>query len=528
MRQNLPVTGRNVEFLADVNILSTTNAKGQITYVNQDFIEISGFQEDELLGKPHNVVRHPDMPPEAFAHLWASLKQGRSWMGMVKNRCKNGDHYWVSAYVTPVSKNGSEIEYQSVRTKPHPEHVQAAEDEYARLRRGKPLRKTLSIGIVAKVALCVSAIIYASAAVAIGVADTPFWASVLIALVCSALSSVTIYSLLSPLRVLAKKVQSSADNPLSQRLYTGRDDELGQIEFALLMSQAETGAVVGRMADSSQKLDEDVGRLLRDIELSKGLSVKQQAETDLVASAVHQMSASIQSVSSNTQQAAAAADQADHETQLGQQLVQQTSQSITGLEGELQNAAKVIHELEGKSNEISKVLDVIRSIASQTNLLALNAAIEAARAGEHGRGFAVVADEVRSLAERTQQSTASIQHMITGLQERTSSAVLAMEHSSLQVRSSVANAQEAAAALGVIGSRVNEITSMSTQIAVAVEQQGGVSEGINRSIGSIRDKADENVRTAQGNYERASSVARLSEELIELAQEFWSKKASNR
>ncbi|WP_258923156.1 PAS domain-containing protein, partial [Klebsiella pneumoniae] len=103
--------------------LSTTSPQSHITYVNPDFIKISGFTEEELLGQPHNIVRHPDMPPAAFEHMWSTLKSGRSWMGLVKNRCKNGDHYWVSAYVTPIAKNGSIVEYQSVRTKPEPEQV---------------------------------------------------------------------------------------------------------------------------------------------------------------------------------------------------------------------------------------------------------------------------------------------------------------------------------------------------------------------------------------------------------------------
>jgi aerotaxis receptor len=105
MKINLPVSGRAVEFSANANILSTTNPKSAITYVNPDFINISGFSEAELLGVNHNIVRHPDMPPEAFAHLWQTLKAGRSWMGLVKNRCKNGDHYWVSAYATPMQRN---------------------------------------------------------------------------------------------------------------------------------------------------------------------------------------------------------------------------------------------------------------------------------------------------------------------------------------------------------------------------------------------------------------------------------------
>ncbi len=136
MKINLPVTGRNVDFAPDANILSTTDLTSAITYANQDFVDVSGYSRDELLGVAHSVLRHPDMPPEAFAHMWKTLRAGRSWMGMVKNRCKNGDHYWVSAYATPVTRDGVTVEYQSVRTKPDARKVAAAQAMYSRMRAG--------------------------------------------------------------------------------------------------------------------------------------------------------------------------------------------------------------------------------------------------------------------------------------------------------------------------------------------------------------------------------------------------------
>ncbi|MGP5741733.1 methyl-accepting chemotaxis protein [Pseudomonas aeruginosa] len=236
------------------------------------------------------------------------------------------------------------------------------------------------------------------------------------------------------------------------------------------------------------------------------------------------MAASVQEVASNAQSAARAAEKADRS---GQRLVAHTSESIRVLEDEILQAARVIHDLEGHSNEISKVLDVIRSIAEQTNLLALNAAIEAARAGEQGRGFAVVADEVRSLAACTQQSTTDIQQMISTLQDDARSAVSVMEKSREQAQSSVAHAQQAASALTDIGQRVNEITEMNAQIAVAVEQQGAVSENINRSISSIssiREAAETNVKAGSNNRSSAGDVARLTTALHDLAQQFWMKR----
>ena len=121
MKINLPITGRSVDFAPDANILSTTDLDSRITYANPDLINVSGYELSELLGSTHNVLRHPDMPAAAFSHMWQTLKAGRSWMGMVKNRCKNGDHYWVSAFATPVCRDGKVVEYQSVRTRPQPD-----------------------------------------------------------------------------------------------------------------------------------------------------------------------------------------------------------------------------------------------------------------------------------------------------------------------------------------------------------------------------------------------------------------------
>ncbi|HIE0995310.1 TPA: methyl-accepting chemotaxis protein [Pseudomonas aeruginosa] len=524
MRKNLPVTGRNLELPWEANILSTTDMQSHITYVNPDFVNISGFAEDELIGQPHNLVRHPDMPSAAFEHMWKTLRGGRSWMGLVKNRCKNGDHYWVSAYVTPISKNGQCVEYQSVRTKPDPQQVQAAERLYAQMCAGHKSPPRSPFGVRAKLASLVATITVLGGAGTAAVFSQSLSSALLGAVFTGGLSVICILRSLGPLAALAKKGSGIADNPLSQQIYSGRLDDFGQIDFALRMGQAEAGAVIGRIGDAASQLEVYTHNLVRQIDDSNARTAEQLTETDQVAAAINQMAVSIQEVASNAQSAARAAEKVDSETHAGQSLVAHTSESIRKLEDEILQAVRVIHELESHSDEISKVLDVIRSVAEQTNLLALNAAIEAARAGEQGRGFAVVADEVRSLAARTQQSTTDIQQMISVLQAGTRSAVSVMEKSREQAQSSVNYAQQAATALTDIGLRVTEITEMNVQIAAAVAQQGAVSENINRSICSIREAADSNVRTGSHNRECVGEVARLTSALNELAQQFWAKR----
>ncbi|MCX9715295.1 methyl-accepting chemotaxis protein [Vibrio cholerae] len=510
-----------MELSSSTNILSTTTPDSHITYVNPDFLKISGFAEEELIGQPHNMVRHPDMPPAAFAHMWSTLKSGRSWMGLVKNRCKNGDHYWVSAFAMPIIKNGKVVEYQSVRTKPEPSHVQAAEKAYAQLRNGKNILPKIRLGFHWKLILLVWGSLFASIAIVSLIYPSALMSILFLTLLVGSITTLGITYLLVPMKRLIQSYCKDSDNPLSQVLYTGRSDEFGQLEFALRMAQAETSAVIGRIGDASNQLNKFANDLLHNIEKSNILTSEQQAETEQVATAINEMAASIQEVATGAKHAANSSESANHETISGQQIVSQASQSITELEHEVSQAKQVIHELEEHSNDISKVLEVIRSIADQTNLLALNAAIEAARAGESGRGFAVVADEVRGLAARTQQSTMDIQRMIDTLQGRAKLAVAVMEHSSQQALLSVEQAQQAADALTGIGKRVSDITGMSVQMATAVDQQSAVSDEINHSISNIRMAADTNVDNGKINAKCAEGVAGLSHNLSELAQQFW-------
>jgi len=523
MRTNLPVTGINVTFADSDIILSTTDLKGDITYVNSAFSRISGFSSGELLGQHHNTVRHPDMPSAAFSDLWERLRAGRSWMGIVKNRCKNGDHYWVNAYVTPVSRDGKVTEYQSVRTKPTAEQVRAAETLYGQMSNGRSpwaLRKK-PLAISTKLAL----LTVVGTTFGCGLGAWLGGASLLSGLVSSGIASLCsgglAFSVTAPLRVLAEQARRLSDDPVGQLVYTGRRDEFGEISFALKMLEADAGATVGRITDASHQLSGHARELLSVMDGNSLGAERQQRETEQVATAINQMAASVQDVATNAQRTAEAAARVEVEVAAGGKVVAETSSAITRLAEDIQQAADVIHELETHSQDISKVLDVIRGIAEQTNLLALNAAIEAARAGEQGRGFAVVADEVRSLASRTQRSTQEIHAMIAALQGGAHQAVQVMQQSREQARQSVTQAEQAAQSLQGINDRVNEISVMSMQIAAAVEQQSAVSESINQSIVSIRASTEHHVASGLHSRQSASDVAQLAEGMQVLAQQFW-------
>lgn len=526
MKRNLPVSGRQIPVPPQTNILSTTDLKGALTYVNPEFVAISGFSEDELIGHNHNIVRHPDMPPAAFAHLWQTLKSGRSWMGLVKNRCKNGDHYWVSAYVTPMRRDGQVVEYQSVRTEASAEQVASAEALYAELLAGRtpsalrrpllePGRRLALLGLLLPPfgALLTS--------LALGLPLLPqLAAGALLGLVLAGV----IQHALRPLRGLAEMARRHADNPLSQFLYSGRRDDFGAIAFALQSLQAEAGAVVGRIADSARQLNGEAGQLAGAVEHHNSATLQQRQETEQVASAMGQMAVSVQEVARNAQLSASAASAADQETGDGRQLVEDTRGQIATLAEALQASHAQVRQLADSSREIGKVLTVIGDIAERTNLLALNAAIEAARAGDAGRGFAVVADEVRALARRTQAATSEIDAIIGGLQGTIDGSVAAMTDSQQHAQAIAGQAQQAAEALSGITERVSQISDMNLQIASAVEQQSAVGDDIQRNLHGIRQACASTAEASARSHGSAEQLADLAARLQLLAEQFWSQR----
>ena len=325
-----------------------------------------------------------------------------------------------------------------------------------------------------------------------------------------------------PLKEIIKRVEDIAhgDGDLTARVEARGKDELGQLADAFNQFLAKLQDLIRDITESTDQVASAADELSTITEETNQAITSQHQSTDQVATAVNEMAATVQEVARNASEAATAAHGADAESSTGRKVVEDTIGAITILAEEVDSAAKVIRDLETEAENIGSVLDVIRGIAEQTNLLALNAAIEAARAGEQGRGFAVVADEVRTLASRTQKSTTDIQEMIERLQTGTQDAVKVMDGGSERAQLSVTQAAKAGDALSNITAAVSSISDMNTQIASAAEEQNAVTEDINRNIVDISTLSDTSARGSEQTAASSIELARLASRLQELVSRF--------
>lgn len=510
----------NKSYPKEHNLISTTDPKSIITSANESFCDVAEYTEQELIGSPHNVVRHQDMPKPAFEQMWQYLKSGQSWMGLVKNNCAGGDHYWVSAFVTPIVNAAGEIEeHQSVRTKPTDEQIERAESLYKNLREGKKpgIKQTL------RRRYNQWQIIFAALAALIGIVgmfsgdQTALFATVSVISCFTMLMSFLQQSRINTIQELAK---DSYDNALMEYPYTGKFDDYSSIEMALMMRKAQLRAVAARTADTTGKL-----LISAEDEFGNTQTIQQQLnqqcnETEQVATAITELTHSIQEVSDSALAASQSTDEANSESLKGKVMIENTMDAVAGLTAELERSRTIVDKLAEDSQKIEQILDVIGAVSEQTNLLALNAAIEAARAGEAGRGFAVVADEVRNLASKTQSSTHEIHGMIAELQGTAKQAVLMMSRGGELSVECNQRAQETGIVLNNITEMLANVTNNSHQIATAVNEQANVTQEVNRNITNIQTLANTTSETSSTSVTRTSDLVVRLESMQRLIGQF--------
>ncbi|MCE5982617.1 methyl-accepting chemotaxis protein [Pseudomonas sp. LF19] len=519
MRLNMPVTSVEQTFGEDQRLISATDIASNITYCNAEFAAMSGFSQAELIGSPHNLVRHPDMPPAVFALMWQYLKAGQSWMGIVKNRCKNGNFYWVSAYVTPILEDGRLVGYESVRVKPSREQVRRAEVLYARLREGKPAvsagRRLAQLSQVMSLPLAAGAL-----AVAANQA-LPGWPGQGITLGLFAMIGLWAHNRLG--RQLGQIVACSNNTFADQISALTYSDQLGpaaQLQMILISEEARLKTALTRLSDLATQMAEAASDSSRLSSSTETALLEQRAETDMTATAMTQMAASIGEVAEHVQQTAVQAQTANQLAEQGSHVAGTSREAIQLLANTVSQINQAVTHLAGQTQDIMLAAEVIRAIAEQTNLLALNAAIEAARAGEQGRGFAVVADEVRALAAKTRHSTVQIQGIIENLRSGADEAVSIASLGIHEAEQGVAQVLEAQRALQGIRAAVERISDMSQQMAAASQEQSSVAEEVSEQINNVASTVQATARNANAAASRGTELESISSGLRALVERF--------
>ena len=494
-------------------LLSTTDMDSRITYANSDFCRIAGFSTEDMYGQPHNLVRHPDMPAQAFANMWQTIRAGQSWMGPVKNRCRNGDYYWVNAFVTPIrDSSGNICEYQSVRTKPDPEVIKRAEQTYQQLsnHQGKPQLSDhadalaqLKLGLILLAGLSFLSAFYSELSLYVN------WVVGLLAVIMFGV----FMRWSARLQSLTEKSRRIFDNPLMSFLYSGHRDSLAAINLALEMQQAQLKAVVGRVNDASLNVCENSASSLQcSDEVSLHLQ-RQIGEVSQVVAAMEQLSQTIGEISGNVNGAAEVANESEASTFFGKGNVEATIQNIQSLNRDLQLADQQVAGMSKSVADISQALQVIEGIAEQTNLLAVNAAIEAAHSGESGNGFVVVATEVRELANRTQKATDSIKQVLESLSSHSGSARHGMQQALNSSLDCVGLAESCGSSLMTIQNEVSRLADLNRSIAAAIEQQSAVATEVTGSINNIMALASQSGEvSSQAKALNASLMDKVKEQ----------------
>lgn len=520
MRLNEPVTQQEFEYPDHWHLITTTDLSSRITSLNEEFLSVAGYEEQELLGQPHNVIRHPDMPPEAFEDLWQIIQAGQSWKGLVKNRCKNGDHYWVDAFVTPILRDGEIVEYQSVRVKPTQAQIHRAEAVYAALRsNGRLPRRMLASAMPLQRRIQLGwflAVLAAGSGWLTGLVGTE---TSLLLLAAVTVCATGLLTGLRPFFGMVGKARSSI-HPMMPYLYTGRRDDMGWLIFERLKQKSALRAVSARMHTNVERVKANKDNTTNWVGKSMESIRSQQEGITSINQAFDELEQSVNRVSELTEGTTANTGEINETMDQTYTLITRLDGDIRALSEQLKRAEEGVTELATRSVDIDRILEVITEIAEQTNLLSLNAAIEAARAGEAGRGFAVVAEEVRGLAQRTHTSTREIADIITKVRAMTADVESVIKSGNESSANVLASADTARKSLEQTRTGMQSILDQQEEVSAATSEQAAVSQQVRQQVRSLGDLGHSSVKSSEDACTETKRLSSHIDEMQVLARHF--------
>lgn len=513
MRVNMPVTNNERMFDEEEGLISRTDTKGRITFVNDAFEKISGFSREELIGQPHNLLRHPDIPEEAFADLWNTLKKGEPWTAVIKNRCKSGDFYWVEANVTPLRDGDQITGYISIRNKPARDAIAAAERLYQEMKAGTcqytvKEGKVVSKSLFAKMAWlknpsiklrlgfaialpCLTVAITGAAALS-GLMEQYtmefILATVLSTILLVGFGLYTISNtMLKPLKELSLALSCAASGDFNRKIQVDHDDEIGKLLRLIETMNRNMKRVLSNIYKSTSEVT-CISQEMAESNANVSHRIEQQAASlEETAASMEELTATVKSNTESAHQANQVAILASKAAMEGGAVVDQVVETMGSISG--------------SSNKIVDIISVIDGIAFQTNILALNAAVEAARAGEQGRGFAVVATEVRNLAQRSALAAKEIKELIND--------------SVKNVENGVELVDKTGKTMNEIVNSVKKVTDIMEEISSASQEQFSGINKVNEAVMEMDEITQQNSALVEESAAAAESMKDQTQKLMQ-------------
>ncbi|EKO17470.1 methyl-accepting chemotaxis protein [Leptospira kirschneri] len=547
MRKNLPITNQEIKVPINSVLISRTDMKGRISYVSQDFANISGFSEEEMLGEPHNLIRHPDVPSEIFREMWETIKDGNPWSGIVKNRAKSGDHYWVDATVTPVMSEGVISGYMSVRKKATQDQIQRAEILFSQLKNTKSFFWKLEKGIqilFKKLGLSGKIIVYALLVfVPLLFANFEWIRNGLVVLpllgvICGSIGILflikTILNYRKEIReIISIQKEIVSGNFLIEIPEKKGSSEIFEIRSSLRVFVISIWGLLVQIKENFEKNQELYQYLSQSSEQFQSKTQNQAASVEETASASHELSSTLDEIVKSIHLQSTGLTAINDGIGKVNESIQNVSKSMDNLSSQtssvkekasqseitFEKAILAMNEIKEYSSGISNIIGIITSISEKTNLLSLNASIESARAGEAGKGFSVVAEEISKLASRTRDSIKDIVNLIDNTTKAVNLGAEKFQESLSIVKQLTDYIGEVNSSATIVRASLFAQAEKLGEIRKNTDQVNQLGEAVSESSGFQKTASDEISLSMQNIAESSELIARTSGEIKQLVDE---------